>query len=269
MDKPRNEGSALSPSKGVEVSARTVDEAVLRALQELGLGHDDVEVEVVKQGSRGLLGLLSEEAVVRVTPKASSVASHEPVAAGQVPELQESAMGEEAEEARGEEPRERPQSEDQAESARRGVEMLQTLLNHIGLSARVTQEATSLKSEAGPAPTLLNITGDNLGLLIGRRGETLRDLQFLTCLMVSRHAQRWPNLIVDVEHYKFRREKSLVDLARRMADRVRTTAQPVSLEPMPAYERRIVHLALRDDPDVRTESTGQDEKRKVVILPKN
>jgi spoIIIJ-associated protein len=86
--------------------------------------------------------------------------------------------------------------------------------------------------------------------------------------MVSRQLERWPNLVVDVEDYKARREKSLVGLAGRMADRVRTTDQPVNLEPMPAHERRIVHLALSDDPDVYTESTGQDEKRKVVIYPK-
>jgi spoIIIJ-associated protein len=105
-------------------------------------------------------------------------------------------------------------------------------------------------------------------VLIGRQGDTLRDLQFVTSLIVSRQTQRWPNLIVDVEHYKSRRQKSLVDLAKRMADRVRISGQPISLEPMPPHERRFVHLALRDDPDVLTESTGQDEKRKVVIMPR-
>lgn len=151
--------------------------------------------------------------------------------------------------------------------ARLGAETLQSLLDHMGLSAQVARETPT---EAGVEPTavLLNITGADLGVLIGRQGETLRDLQFVTCLIVSRHTQHWPNLIVDVEHYKSRRQKSLVDLAKRMADRVRASGQPVSLEPMPPHERRFVHLALRDDPDVFTESTGQDEKRKVVILPK-
>jgi len=104
--------------------------------------------------------------------------------------------------------------------------------------------------------------------LIGRQGETLRDLQFMTALMVSRHSQPWPSLMVDVEHYRARRRKALTDLARRMAERVRTTGQPVSLEPMPADERRIVHIALKDDPDVYTESTGVEDKRRVVILPR-
>ena len=114
----------------------------------------------------------------------------------------------------------------------------------------------------------LNISGDGLGVLIGRRGATLNDLQYLTCLLVSRRVQRWPDLVVDVERYKARREKSLVELAKRMAERVRTTAQPLPLEPMPPNERRIVHLALRDDPNVYTESSGEDEERKVVIRPK-
>ena len=114
---------------------------------------------------------------------------------------------------------------------------------------------------------LLNISGDDLALLIGRRGETLRDLQFLTCLIVSRQTQHWPNVVVDVEHYRARRERTLGDLARRMADRVRRTAEPMALEPMPPNERRIVHLALSEASDVFTESTGEADKRKVVIYP--
>ena len=118
------------------------------------------------------------------------------------------------------------------------------------------------------SPLSLNIVGDALGILIGRRGETLRDLQFITRLIVSRKIGTWPNLVVDIENYKARRVKSLQALARRMADQVRRTKQPVILEPMPAHERRIIHLTLRNDPDVYTESTGQDENRKVQILPK-
>ncbi len=244
-------------SRGIEVSARSVEQAVLQALQQLGLGRDQVEVEVIKQGSRGLLGLLSEEAVVRVTPKAPAVAPTEQSAAGET-QLPSPAP---------EVPVPSPAKE-QDEIARLGIEVLQNLLNYMGLRAQVSREDIRLKSQGDTNPVLLNISGTGLGALIGRRGETLRDLQFLTCLMISRHTQHWPNVIVDVEHYKSRREKALTDLARRMAERVRITAQPVSLEPMPPRERRIVHLALHDDPGVFTESTGQGEKRKVVIMPK-
>ena len=240
-------------SSSVIVSARSVDQAVQRALQQLGVGMDEVDVEVLKQGSRGLLGLLSEEAQVRVTVRRS------PVAAAPIeeitPPVETKTVG-------------AVPSGNEGETAQVGAEVLQGLLDRMGVRGRVTQEPSSVSDETDATPILLNISGDDLGLLIGRRGETLRDLQFVTCLIVSRKTGRWPGLIVDVEHYKSRREKALVDLARRMADRVRESAEPMALEPMPPNERRIVHLTLRDDPDVRTESTGQGEKRKVVIFPK-
>jgi spoIIIJ-associated protein len=230
-----------------------VDEAVQRALQQLGVGMDEVDVEVLKQGSRGLLGLLSEEAQVRVTVRRS------PVAAAPIqeitPPVETRTVG-------------AVPSGNEGETAQVGAEVLQGLLDRMGVRGRVTQEPSSVSDETDATPILLNITGDDLGLLIGRRGETLRDLQFVTCLIVSRRTGRWPGLIVDVEHFKSRREKALVDLARRMADKVRESAEPMDLEPMPPNERRIVHLTLRDDPDVRTESTGQGEKRKVVIFRK-
>jgi spoIIIJ-associated protein len=227
------------------------------------LSRDQVEIEIIRPGSRGLLGLLGEEAVVRVSAIAAPPASvEEAVTTPPVP-AEAAVIPPAAEEAPMPAPAVAPD-----EVARLGTEVLQDLLNHMGLQARVTREAALVEDDAEPGAVLLNINGADLGVLIGRQGETLRDLQFLTCLIISRHTQRWPNVIVDVEHYKSRRQKSLVDLAKRMAERVRITAQPVSLEPMPPHERRIVHLALREDPDVFTESMGQDEKRKVVIMPK-
>ena len=241
-------------SRSVEVSARSVEEAVDEALEQLGLGYDEVEVEVLKQGSRGLLGLLSEAACVRVTAKTAQPALA--TTAEQAAQPQE-----------GDEP---PQmsAEDLEETARLGAEVLQELLERMGIQARVVREKVSSLNQGSPDTVLLNVSGQGLGILIGRRGETLRDLQFLTSLIVSRRTQRWPGLMIDVEHYKSRREKSLIDLARRMADQVRATGQSVPLEPMPPHERRIVHLTLRDDEDVFTESVGQDDRRKVVILPK-
>lgn len=237
-------------SNSITVSARSVDKAVDQALQRLGLSREQVEIEVIKRGSRGLLGLLSEDAVVRVTAKAPSP-----------PPVEQTAVPAAAVQ-KAETVPEPPPAADHDEIARIGTEVLQNLLDHMALHARIAREESS-------DLVRLNVTGKDLGVLIGRRGDTLRDLQYLTCLLVSRRRQRWPNLIVDVEHYKSRREKLLTDLARRMADRVRSTGEPMPLEPMPAYERRIVHLALRDDPDVFTESSGQDEKRRVVILPKS
>lgn len=251
-------------SRSIEISARTVDEAVLKALQELGLGRDDVTVEVIKPGSRGLLGLGGEDAVVRVTAKEPpSATGGEVSVASTLPKTEEA-----TEPAATQAVAPEPSALERESLASLGSEVLQKLLDYMGIQARVTTEEIPSESQAESPSIMFNISGKDLGVLIGRRGETLRDLQYLTCLLISRRTQHWPNVVVDVEHYKSRREKSLIDLARRMANRVRITAQPVSLEPMPAYERRIIHLALRDDPDVFTESVGQDEKRKVVILPK-
>jgi len=285
MNERRNSNSNPANRSSGEFQARSVDDAVLKGLRELGLSRDEVDVEVIRPGSRGLLGLLGEEAVVRVSVRSLAAAREAPpevrdaktrgavaemhyVAPAPAPAPAVSMDLEEQGEAplTGTSPGLIP-ADSVEDVARMGAETLQGLLDHMGLSAQVTRETPT---EAGVEPTavLLNITGDDLGVLIGRQGETLRDLQFVTCLIVSRHTQHWPNLMVDVEHYKSRRQKSLVDLAKRMADRVRASGQPVSLEPMPPHERRFVHLALRDDPDVFTESTGQDEKRKVVIFPK-
>jgi spoIIIJ-associated protein len=246
----------MRPSdSGIEVSARTVEQAIEKALEQLRLSRDEVDVEVVREGSRGLLGLLSEDALVRVSPKMPS---------SRQPEWEDELLEEEEGEGfSGEEA-----TADPDEVARLGAQVLQNLLQYMGLRARVTRAESVLGSQTGGDAVLLEVSGEELGGLIGRRGETLRDLQFLTCLMVSRDLQHWPNLMVDVEHYRTRRERTLTDLARRMADQVRKSGESVALEPMPANERRIVHLALRDDAEVFTESIGQGERRKVTIFPK-
>jgi spoIIIJ-associated protein len=107
-----------------------------------------------------------------------------------------------------------------------------------------------------------------MGILIGRRGETLSCLQFLTNLIVGRKLQYWPRVVVDVEGYRMRREEYLRSLARRVAERVRMRHQAITLDPMPANERRIVHLSLRSSPYVGTESIGEGEDRRIVVSPK-
>lgn len=114
----------------------------------------------------------------------------------------------------------------------------------------------------------LDISGDDLGVLIGRRGETLSSLQYLVNLIASRRLKVNAGVTVDVERYRQRRHEALQRLALRIADRVKSTERPISLEPMPSSERRIIHLVLRDDPEVTTQSVGQGESRKVVISPK-
>jgi spoIIIJ-associated protein len=114
---------------------------------------------------------------------------------------------------------------------------------------------------------MFNVSGDDLGVLIGPRGETLDALQYVARLMVAHRLHRRTHFLVDVEGYRERREQALARLAERMADKVRQRHEPISLEPMPPYERRIIHMTLRNAPGVYTESTGEGDRRKVRIYP--
>ena len=144
--------------------------------------------------------------------------------------------------------------------AREAKEVLETLLQIMDISASVAQVDTD--------PITFDISGDDLGILIGRRGQTLAGLQYIARLIVSHKAGEWLPMVVDIEGYKQRRYQALQALAYRMAERVKTKRTQFALEPMPAYERRIIHLALADHPDVTTHSVGEGETRKVVIVPK-
>ncbi len=222
-------------AKSIEVSAPTVEEAIAEGLAELGRAEDEVKIEVLDPGSRGVLGIGAKAALVRLS----------------FVELEEEA----------------PTLEESAEQVAR--ETLQELLAKLGVKARVSiRPEEEMPQDEDAPPFILDIMGDDLGVLIGRRGQTLQDLQYITRLIVSREVQRWVNLVVDVEKYKARREKSLRQLAHRMAERVSFNHQPVALEPMPPNERRIIHLTLRDHPIVTTKSIGKGEQRKVTIVPK-
>jgi spoIIIJ-associated protein len=224
--------------KSIEISARTVAEAIQLALAQLGKDRDEVAIEVLEAGGA------EEEALVRVTIVEDDEASQA---------LQERASG----------------ATDVEKIARR---ILEDLLERMDIHAYVTAVRSTVPGQRGdPEETMtLHVEGadeEAMGLLIGRRGETLRSLQFMVNLLVSRKVQKWPQVVVDVGNYRQRRQESLEGLARRMAERVRQSGRPLTLEPMGAYERRIVHLALRPDPTVYTESSGEGENRKVVIYP--
>jgi spoIIIJ-associated protein len=146
---------------------------------------------------------------------------------------------------------------------------LQGLLDRMQVRSQVNARVGDDLSEEGEEPALiLDVTGDDLGILIGRRGETLRALQYMTRLMLSRRLERWEPIIVDIESYRVRRRRSLHQLADRMAERVAFSQQQVVLEAMPAHERRIIHIALRNNPQVTTKSIGEGDNRKVTITPR-
>ncbi len=199
-----------------------------------------MEVVVVKEGRGGILGLGAEDAVIRVTPIRPA-----PKAAP-ADTVQESG----------------------AEQASR--EILQQLLSLLSLSGTVDSQTVTNARENGEngSSVLLDVRGDDLGILIGRRGQTLAALQYMVRLMVGRRVDKWVPVVIDVEGYRQRRAEALKRFAVEMADRVKARGAPFTLEPMPPHERRIIHMALADHPQVFTESVGQGEERKVVIRPK-
>jgi len=255
----------MSPRKSVKASARSVEKAIAQALSELGVERDEADIEIVREGNRGVLGFGAEDAEVMVSAEVPAsigedLGGREDPEEEIVPEKPVSVIQEEAR-SKGV-----PSKEEIAEVAR---EVLATLLEKMGMSASIeVTEANSVSGEDRKSPTILDIRGRDLGILIGRRGETLRDLQFMTRLIVNRRLGHWPNIVVDVEGYKARREEMLTGLALRMADKAVETQRIVILEPMSPYERRIIHIALSNHPQVTTESIGEGESRKVTILPR-
>jgi len=145
---------------------------------------------------------------------------------------------------------------------------LETLLSLMGVTGTIAPQVdSSAQGEAeGTAPVSFDIRGDDLGILIGRRGTTLASLQYIVRLIVGHQTKTWVPIVIDVEGYKQRRYEALRALAHRMAEQVMARESPFALEPMPAYERRIIHITLADHPDVTTESIGEGDFRKVVIL---
>ena len=161
-----------------------------------------------------------------------------------------------------------PNQESDIAETTKGI--LETLLAAMGVTASVTFQGKPLAEgeEGATVPVAFDIRGDDLGILIGRRGQTLSCLQYIVRLIVAHQRKAWVPITIDVEGYRERRGKALQALAWRMAEQVKAREKPFTLEPMPAYERRIIHLVLADHPDVTTQSTGVDEARKVVISPK-
>jgi len=260
-------------SKSIEIKAATVKAAITEGLARLGASFDQVHIEVLEEGSRGLLGLGARDAVVRLTLQVPTSVEPEVTAPFQesAPLVETEAPAEapvEAEFERTELPKETEpvQPHPQADVVAR--EVLQELLSLMGIRATVRIRRDETPDGSDAPPFMLDVLGNDLGILIGRRGQTLHDLQFMTRLIVNREVGEWVKLVVDVEKYKVRREKSLQQLANRLAERVALTQQPIALEPMPPHERRIVHVTLRDHPIVTTESVGKGERRKVTIVPR-
>ncbi len=152
----------------------------------------------------------------------------------------------------------------QDDAGHKTMEVVSTILDLAGASAVCTLRSAHDPQSGGPQ---VDIEGEDAGLLIGRRGETLRSLQFIVNIIVNRNQEESVRVLLDVEEYRLRRQRSLEELAQRVANKVAATGRSISLEPMPPAERRVVHLALADNPSVTTESSGWGNGRRVSINP--
>jgi spoIIIJ-associated protein len=255
----------------LEIIAPTVEEAIAQGLAELGLTADAVSVEVLDAGTKGFFGLGKTQVRVRLTvnpaPGEMNVPT-EPVPAPRpkterVEKKQEPAPVQTA-------PVMRQETESQPEHDAlldRTESVVSKMLHLLNLQAQVSAHYGSTERD-GRHNIHVDIRGNDLSVLIGRRSETLSAFQYIASLIVGKEEQQFVQLTVDVEGYRDRREKQLIQMAMRMADQVTKSGRRQTLEPMPSAERRIIHIALREHPAVKTESTGEEPYRKVMILPK-
>lgn len=232
----------------LEIIAPSVEEAVARGLEQLAVSRDMVDVEVLDEGAKGFLGFGSRQVRVRLTLKPAE-ASSEVVSAPKMEPVPTPVL-------------EATPAEDHLLDF--VAQTTRELLTKMKLNARVS---TAYGEESNDeTAVLVDIHGDDLSVLIGRRAETLNALQYILSLIASKEASRWIQVVVDVEGYRARRERQLRQLARRMAEQAVRTGKRQILEPMSAAERRIIHLELRGHADVHTESVGDEPNRKVSII---
>ena len=215
--------------ESIEMTGKTVDEALEIALRELDADRGEVEIDVISRGKSGMFGIGSEPAKIKVTKlliESNDIDSPDIVTVSR--------------------------------------EVINNLISNMGVNVICNLRQSDSDDIGGP---VFEIEGDDSGLLIGRKGETLRSLQFLVRYLVSKKTGQRANLSLDVEGYDERRRQSLSNLANRVSQRVVKTGRSIELEPMNARERRVVHMALSDRDDVFTESSGSGEDRRVVISP--
>ncbi len=266
----------MSSERSIEVTGENVEEAISKGLAELGAAPSDVIVEVLEEPSRGVFGLGARPARVRLkTFRPPPPAPTVPAPAQRPPDH---AIRREIEIEHDDESDAASLVENMHEitderlldeDARVSKVVLSILLEKMDIPrAEVVIRRAESTADGEANPWLLDVTGPNLSALIGRRGETLAALQYITRLIASRELQHRANVVVDVGGYKIKRSRMLRDLAMRMADQAVQNKRVVTLEPMPPYERRIIHLTLRDRADVQTKSIGEGSSRKVTIVPK-
>lgn len=292
-------------STSLEYIAANAEEAINKGLNALGVSREEVDIEILDNGSKGFFGIGARQARVRLTVKADSLravmqkdaegqdaaaaeSEAQPVrkeAPASAPVREERRKSEPKQEKRREEaksakqkPAEDPNDDELPAAASADIvneetmkiasNVVRDLMEKMRVKATVNAKIGEAADDIDSRVIMIDIQGDDLSYLIGRHSEVLHSLQYITGLIVGREVGHWVPLVLDVQGYRERRERQLRQMASRMADQVVKTGRRISLEPMPATERRIIHLALRNNSQIMTESIGEEPNRKVVIYPK-
>lgn len=260
----------------ITVSAKTVDDAITKALIQLETTSDKLEYEVVEKGSSGFLGIGAKPAIIRARKKeeepvevpAPEVKAEKPERPAKPAKSVKSAKTETAKSESRSFEKSAPAKKEAPAAVIDDPETEEKIKKFLGqvfeaMSLEVTVDVTVTEEEIG-----VNLSGDDMGILIGKRGQTLDSLQYLVSLVVNKDRDGYIRVKLDTENYRERRKETLETLAKNIAYKVKRTKRPVSLEPMNPYERRIIHSALQNDRYVVTRSDGEEPFRHVVIFLK-
>lgn len=270
----------------IRVSAKTVDDAITEALIQLGVTSDKLEYEVIEKGSAGFLGIGMKQAVIEARRKHEAVEAAEEIKFDISLDEEKETKKEKKDFKQG--VKDTVKEDVKAEKKVAGTAKKEEVsVNREIVTVRVTEESkaavesflkdtlkamgmeveiTSVIEEDGSLS--VDMKGDNMGILIGKRGQTLDSLQYLANRVANKHQDGYVRVKLDTENYRARREETLKHLAKNIAHKVKRNRRPVSLEPMNPYERRIIHSALQSDPYVTTHSEGEEPYRKVVVTLK-
>jgi spoIIIJ-associated protein len=252
----------MSTNEPIEIAATTVDEAIKQALEQLAAQEDDVVIEVLATPRAGVLGLGARQARVRVTRRTSNVATSgvqsPPPASAVDRHSREPAAGE------AHDGEERPQAREAVNLDQLAQEAREVLSKVLEL---MDERAEVLRTQGDPESVELEIKGDGSGILIGRHGQTLDALEYLVNRIVARRIRDAAPVVLETESYRARRRQQLHRMALSMGERAKRDHRPMTLDPMPPRDRRVVHLALKDDPMLTTRSSGDGFLRSIEIVP--
>ena len=247
----------------LEIIAPSPEEAIENGLEQLGLSEEMVDIEVLDAGSRGLLGIGGRQARVRITmkPFESLIEDHKP----EKSDIEREEHVEDEFTSTEVEIDLSNLSEEEQQNLRTVQSVVVEMLDRMRIKAEVKVRYIDPQDDKDQRVAMVDIEGKDLSILIGRRSETLNALQYITSLIVNKELGRWVPIQIDVQGHRTRRERQLRQLGRRMAEQAIQSGRKQTLEPMPANERRVIHLELRDHPQVFTESVGEEPYRKVTI----